>query len=89
MTEEEKRQEILNAMEFIEVLDALTEVNTAMSCIPFDALTPEMWSEFRSALAGTAGFLTQVKVQTVPAMSKIIENDAFSAHLQAVLNAPE
>lgn len=89
MTEEEKRKQILNTMAFIEAFDTLIAGNTQVTALSFDELDPETWAVCQKVTRGTAEFLQELKDQFVPMVNKMVDNDALTAHLQAVMLAPE
>lgn len=86
MTEDQKHQAFVEMMTLFERFDTQTEMFNDIREMPLSEMTPDLWENFRSHLEETV-ILFGIMKQSIQLGSKVIDNDAATAHLQAVVLA--
>lgn len=88
MTEEEKNQQILDMLKFVEFIDKQISFAHAIEVTPFNQLTPEAWRKVQEVQKPLILLLEKFK-KSMGIASKIVDNDALSAHLRTVIEAED
>lgn len=87
MTEEEKHQQLIALMSFLEATNDSIKETHELQHLQFSDITPEIWVAIQENQNLVREMLEMFK-QSLVHGSKIIDNDACHAHLITVIEAP-
>ena len=87
LTEEQKHNALIDMMEVLEKIDQQIAMTHAVEHIPAEYATHALWESIREMMPQNRELLEKLK-ETIQIASKIIDNDAVTAHLSAVITAP-
>lgn len=86
LTDEQKQEQLLGAMQTVEDLDDSIKRSQRIKLLPFEYLTPEIWADVQ----GDQDFLISVCEMMKTSLgygAKVIDNDALASHIEAVILA--
>lgn len=88
MTHEEIAHEAaVNTMEMIEDIDNVVAVSQAIPNLPFEELTPDIWSKLQDQQEVNLALLAALKTM-LTMVHKVVDNEALMSHITTVIESP-